>query len=55
MTGKTLLAVSFAMMPTLICGWAHAQDNVAAANLAAAKELSAASGRPIFAIAGQST
>lgn len=32
-----------------------ANKSVAAANLAAAKELSAASGRPIFAIAGRST
>lgn len=43
----TLLAVT--------SGEVVGQDSVAAANLAAAKEISTLSGRPIFAIAGRST
>lgn len=47
----------FCLLPIAWGGDAQAQDkgNVAAANLAAAQEISAASGRPIFAIAGRNT
>jgi hypothetical protein len=53
---KTLsLPIMIAASITLVCGVSFAQENTAATNLEAAKELSAASGRPIFAIAGRKT
>jgi hypothetical protein len=49
---------SLVIIVALVTLYSHpvaAQNNAAASSLAAAKELSAASGRPIFAIAGRKT
>ena len=49
------LAILFIVALAVLPIEAKAQQTVAAASLTAAKELSAASGRPIFAIAGRKT
>lgn len=58
MTVKQLFAILLIVAATSVLSqFAVGQENsgVAAANLAAAQKLSAASGRPIFAIAGRNT